>query len=116
MSSSYLVTSMVTKLKVFKCFEYSIEVHWKEILLTAMRLEVVATCKYVYDCENGRIYLEKTTVLAPNATSFTLTGLAPGSQCEFTLKAVYNPASIDKGISVTSMALPASKTFSHIHV
>ena len=79
-----------------------------------MKLEIVATCKY--DCEKGQTYLLNETVLAPNETSFTLTGLVPGSLCEFTLKAVYNPASIDKGISVTYMVLPASKTSSHILV
>ena len=73
-----------------------------------MRLEIVATCKY--NCENGRIYLVNETVLPPNETSFTLTSLVPGSKCEFTLKAVYNPASMDKGISVIYMVLPASKT------
>ena len=77
-----------------------------------MRLEIVATCKY--DCENGQIYLVNETILAPKETSFTLTGLVPGSECEFTLKAVYNPASIDKGISATYMVLPTSKTSSHI--
>ena len=79
-----------------------------------MRLEIVATCKYA--CEIGGIYLVNKTALAPNETSFILAGLVPGSQCKFTLKAVYNPASIDRGISVTYTVLPASKTSSHIYV
>ena len=79
-----------------------------------MRLEIVATCKY--DCENGQIYLVNQTLLGPMETTFTLTDLAPGSECEFTFKAVFNPASIDKGISVTYMVLPASKTSYYIHV
>ena len=72
-----------------------------------MKFEITATCKY--GCINGQIYLINKTVLPPTETSFTFNGLAPGSQCDFTLKAVYNPASIDDGITVTYMALPASK-------
>ena len=72
-----------------------------------MKLEITATCKY--NCINGQIYFVNKTVLSPDETSFTFTGLAPGSQCDFTLKAVYNPASIDNGISVTYTVLPASK-------
>ena len=79
-----------------------------------MKLELIATCKY--DCKDGRIYLVRKTVLTPNETSFTLTRLEPGSQCKITLKAVYNPASIDKGITVTYMVLPTSKTYSCVHV
>ena len=110
----HLVTSLVTHFHGYKRFDNSIQVCWKKIGVTAVRLEIVATCKY--DCENGHIYLVNKTVLAPKETSFTLTGLVPGSQCEFTLKAVYNPASMDKGISVTHMVLPASKTSSHIQM
>ena len=110
----YLATSLVTRFEEFKRFNNSIQACWKKTDYPAMRLEVVAKCKH--NCENGRIYHVNKTVLAPNETSFTLTGLVPGSLCKFTLKAVYNPANMEKGISVTYMALPASKTSSHIHV
>ena len=110
----YLATSLVTQFKEFKRFNNSIQARWKETVLLAIRMEIVATCKY--DCENGQLYLVNKTVLAPNETSFTLTGLVPGSECEFTLRVVFNPASIDKGISVTYMVLPASKTSFHIHI
>ena len=110
----HLVTSLVTHFEEFRRFNDSIEACWQKISHPAMRLEIVATCKY--DCNDGLIYLVNKTVLAPNETSFTLTGLVPGSMCGFTLKAVFNPASIDKGINVTYTVLPASKTFSQIHV
>ena len=109
-----LATSLVTCFEEFSRFNNSIQVCWKKVNHSAPRLEIVASCKY--DCKNGRVYLDKKTVLPPKETSITLTGLAPGSECQFTLKAVYNPASIDKGISETYMVLPASKTASHIHV
>ena len=110
----YLATSLVTHFEDFKRFNNSIQACWRKTFYPALRLEIGATCKY--NCKNGRVYLVNKTVLAPNQTSFTLTDLVPGSQCEFTLKAVYNPASIDKGISDTYMVLPASKTSSHISV
>ena len=114
MCSPYLVTSMVTEFEEFKLLKNFIQARWKQILHPAMRLEILATCKY--NCENGRIYLGKTTFLAPDETFFALTRLEPGSKCEFTLKAVFNPASIDNGISVAYMVLPASRSSLHIHV
>ena len=105
---------MLTDFEEFKRFNNSIQAFWRKTVYPSMRLEIVAICKY--DCENGQMYLVNKTVLDPNETSFTLTGLVPGSKCEFTLKAVYNPASMDEGISVTYMVLPASKTSSHISV
>ena len=110
----YLATSLVTHFQAFKRLNNSIQACWRKTVFPAMKLEILATCKY--DCENGRIYLVNKTVLAPKETSFTFTGLVPGSQCEFTLKAVYNPASMDNGINVTYMVLPASKTSSHVLV
>ena len=112
----HLVTPLVTQFEDFKSFNDSTQACWRETVHPATRLEIVATCKH--DCENGRIYLVNKTVLDPKATSFTLTGIMPGSQCQFTLKAVYNPASynLDKGISATYMVLPKSRTSSHMHV
>ena len=92
---------------MFHRFYKSIQASWSELYFPALKLEITATCKY--EC-NGAIYLVNKTVLPPNVTSFTFTGLAPGSECDFTLKAVYNPASIDEGISVTYMVLPLSKS------
>ena len=110
----YLATSLITDFKEFRRFNNSIQACWKETFRPAMRLEIVAICKY--NCENGKKNLVKKVILAPSQTSFTFTDLAPGSKCQFTLKTVYNPASIDEGISVTYMVLPASKTSSHMHV
>ena len=98
---------MVTEFKEFQRFNNSIQACWKKIVHPPFKLEITATCKY--DCTNDQIYLVNKTVLPPNETSFTFTGLVPGSVCDFTLKAVYNPASLDKGISATYMVLSASK-------
>ena len=105
---------MVTEFEEFDRFKNFIQARWKEIIHPAIRLEIVTTCKYY--CENGQIYLDKATFLAPEETFFALTNLEPGSKCEFTLKAVINPASVDNGISVTYMVLPASKSSLYAHV
>ena len=111
----FLVTSLVTKFETFKQFQNSVHLHWKRLTHPAMRLEVIGTSKY--QCQNGQVYLGKSmTVLDPEKTFLAFPGISPGSQFQFTLKAVYNPASLDKGISITYMVLPASKTSSHIHV
>ena len=111
----FLATSVVTGFENFKQFNNSFQLHWKRLTHPAIRLELVLTCKYQY--ENGQICtLKSMTVLNPEETFFTLPGLPPGSQVQFTLKAVYNPASLDKGISITYMVLPASKTPSHLRV
>ena len=111
----FLVTSLVTHFESFKLFKNSVQLHWKRLIRPAMRLELVMACKH--QCENGQIYLFKTlTILDQKITFLSLPGLSPGSHFQFTLKAVYNPASLDKGISITFMVLPASKTSSHIHV
>ena len=105
------VTSTVTRFEEFKRFDTSIQARWKEAWHPVMNYEIVTTCKYTCDCSNSHIYLVNKTIIPPNETSYTFTGLAPGSHCDFTLKAVYNPASIDHGISVAYIVLPASKTF-----
>ena len=102
---------MVTDFEEFKRFDNNIQARWREIVHPPMTQEIVAICKYVCDCSNAHIYLVNKAVLHPNETSYTFTGLAPGSQCDFTLRVVYNPASIDDGISVAYLVLPASKEF-----
>ena len=101
----------MTSFNEFKRFPYCIQARWEQLSYPATEVVITATCKYMYGCRNSKVYLERKVILAPNQTSFTFTDLAPGSLCDFTLKAVYNPASLDNGISVPYMVLPASKTF-----
>ena len=108
------VTSWITSFLPFERFGNSIQANWKEPVHHPFKLVITVTCKY--GCINGQIYLVRKNVLPPNQTSVTFTGLVPGSECDFTLKAVYNPASIDSGISVTYMILPASKTLPFVHL
>ena len=100
-------TSLVTQYHEFKRFNNCIQAFWQKLQYPAMKIEINVKCIY----SNGEIYFTVKIILPPNETSFTFTGLQPGSQCEFILKAVYNPASLDNGISVSYMVLPARKTF-----
>ena len=62
-----------------------------------------------YSCEvhsQERPYIaEKIEYLSPSINSFNVFNLLPGSVCFFTLFAVYNPASIDPGITITTTTL-----------
>lgn len=100
-------TSYVTSFQEFKRFPNLIQARWKKLDYPAKKLVITATCKY--DCSNSQIYLSRKELLTSNETTYTFTGLAHGSLCDFTLKAVYNPATLDKGITVTYLVLPASK-------
>ena len=63
--------------------------------------------------ETNHSIITKTQNLTSSTTLFKLFGLRPSSICILTLLAVYNPASIDKGISITRTTLDgASETYS----
>ena len=104
-------TSLMTSFQEFTRAERSIQACWKELIYPATKLELSILCKY--DCSDEICFPGK-TVLSPYETSFTFTGLVPGSQCDFTLKTIYNQASIDDGIQVPYMILTESKR--HMHV
>ena len=59
---------------------------------------------------NNTIYLARKTILPPDQMSFLLDNIDPGTECNFVLKAVYNPASIDSGILTSCKTLPYSKS------
>ena len=96
----------MTDFEEFKRFNNSLQAFWKIPTYIADHFQLSLQCKYV--CKNN-YHLRDEVVLRSNVTSFTFSGLAPGIQCDFTLKAVYNPASIDGGIQVSYLTLPASK-------
>ena len=70
-----------------------------------------STCVPIQDTNHSIII--KTQNLTSNTTLFTISDLRPASICILTLLAVYNPASIDKGITITRTTLDgASKIYS----
>ena len=99
-------TSKMTEFQEFRRFNNSIQVRWKEPEYRPTLYELALVCKYDY---NDQINLMDKFTLLPQETTLTLTGLPASSECTFTLKAVYNPASIDAGISVSYSTLSPSK-------
>ena len=92
----------MTSFEEFNRFNNSIEAKWRSLRYPAMMLILAFQCKYF--CSKD-FYLTDLRVLPPAVTSLNVTDLAPGTICEFTLKAIYNPASTDDGIKVTYMTL-----------
>ena len=103
----------MTKFEEFRQWNNFIEVRWKELEYPATKLELGVICKYDY---NERVNLVAKIPLLPTETSFVFNGLPANSECTFTLKAVYNPASIDAGISVSYSTRPPSKYCACTHV
>ena len=105
-SFHFSATAYMTKFKEFKRFNNSLQAFWKFPKYVPDHFQLSIQCKYI--CKRSYDFYDK-AVLPPSETTFTFSGLAPGSQCDFTLKAVYNPASIDHGIQVSYLTLPSSK-------
>ena len=65
--------------------------------------------KFTYSCiiePKGFSYTtEGERILSSNSTSARVSGLRPQTVCKLKLIAVYNPASIDPGITVTARTL-----------
>ena len=102
----FAATSIVTEFEEFEHLKNSLEVRWKELKHSATKLELAVICKH--DSNEETNFKDKIS-LATNETSYTFKDLPKSSECTFTLKAVYNPASIDAGISVSYSTIPPSK-------
>ena len=61
------------------------------------------TCAPIQDMDNS--ILGNMQFLSSDTTFVRISGLGPSSSCTLFLLAVYNPASIDSGISITGMTL-----------
>ena len=99
-------TARVTQFEGFKRLSNSLEAFWKLPYFPVHHFQLSLQCKYI--CKTDYDYYNEVNLLG-NITSFLFSGLAPGIQCDVTLKAVYNPASIDGGIHVSYVTLPASE-------
>lgn len=77
----------------------SVQCSWKAPEYLPKEFKLTVECKY--DSEDHNLY-SLNTILPPNQTSFILTSLPAVINCEFTLIAVYNPASIDPGITTST--------------
>ena len=99
-------TSLMTKFEGYTSSNDLIQAIWRKPVYLPTHFELSVKCRQ--EC-NDEIYLSMKLILRPNTTTQTVSGLVPRSQCCFTLKAVYNPASIDKGIKRTFTNSPSGK-------
>ena len=99
-------TATMTQFKGFERSSNSLEAFWKSPYFPVHHFQLSIQCKYI--C-NKDYHYDNEVILLGNITSFLFSGLAHGVQCDVTLKAVYNPASIDGGIHVSYVTLPASE-------
>ena len=96
----------MTQFEPFERLSSSLEAFWKSPIYPVDHFQLSLQCKYI--CKSDYHYHKK-VILPWFQTSFLFSGLAHGIQCDATLKAVYNPASIDGGIHVSYVTLPASE-------
>ena len=97
---------MMTQFGVFEHLDNSIEVVWKSPDFPADHFRLFLQCKYI--CKSDYHY-HRNVILPYNQKSFLFSGIGHGIQCDVTLKAIYNPASIDDGLHVSYVTRPASE-------
>ena len=83
-----------------------IEIVWTPPKLLPMSYQVNVVCRLL--C-NGKEYKRERLEATPLDTIQTIGKLYPRSHCVYTLLAIYNPASVDDGITRTVLTLNASK-------
>ena len=83
-----------------------IDIMWSAPKLLPTSYQVGVTCWRMY---NGIEYIRVKLEATPLDTILTIDKLFPGSRCALTLLAVYNPASIDDGITLTIFTLNLSE-------
>ena len=80
----------------------SISIRWKSRRYLPQSYVIMCSCKVVGIEENN---FDQTYHLYPNTRSFEILNLTSKSECSLNFKAVYNPASLDPGISLTITTL-----------
>ena len=104
--NSIIATTLMIKNISTTAGEKFIHISWSTPKFLPMSYRIRVSCLQLW---NGIEY--RCTTL--NATQFdtfhTVTQLAPSSKCVFTLFAIYNPASIDRGITRTVLTMKSSK-------
>ena len=83
-----------------------VELHWThpKFLPERYKLKYMFTMKHTCTPNYDRNIYETrdTQSLTTDTNSFRISGLRPSSICKLNLVAVYNPASIDSGIEITT--------------
>ena len=82
------------------------DIFWSPPSIPPMTYRINVACRLL--CNNMEYNRAKVN-RRPYLTTQNVDNLLPGSACTFTLLAVYNPASIDSGITRTVFTLNTSK-------
>ena len=91
-------------------FHHHIELNWKALVINPLRYSVWYSCRYV---RANTPYIQGDHNFSSKTVFVKISKLRPGSVCRVRLRAVYNPASIDRGLVEVLETKPASK-FIHV--
>ena len=83
-----------------------VDIVWSLPKLLPMSYKVNVVCRLLY---NGLEYKRLKIEATPLDTMVNVPSLLPGSHCVFTFHAIYNPASVDNGITHTVFTMNSSK-------
>ena len=91
-----LATSLMVKNVLVTAGVEFVDIFWSTPTLLPMSYKVNIICQLLH---NGIEYKRVKIAAAPQDTVLNVPSLLPGSHCMVTLQAIYNPASIDSGIT-----------------
>ena len=87
------------KLETADCGSNFVHVKWKIPKYLPQRYRLRYSCKLSMQ---GNHYVQATIeIITYNSKGLKISGLSPQSTCVLTVFAIYNPASIDPGITIT---------------
>lgn len=87
-------------------FHHHIELNWKVLVIIPLRYSVWYSCRYF---RANTPYIQGDRNFSSKTVFVKISKLRPGSVCRVGLRAVYNPASIDRGLVEVLETNPASK-------
>ena len=86
----------------------NIKVSWTSPEFQPYFYQVTSSCKLI--CDTRTYYLTE-LMMDSNVSACTVPNLLPGTTCIIKLIAIYNPASLDPGITLSASTLYASTRF-----
>ena len=106
----HTATEMMIKEFTIKANSYSFFVSWTRPQHLPKEYQYKVACRLW--CMEKQYFNSLTQYLPSDSVEFLMQNLTPGSICTFKLLAVYNPASIDDGISTTINTALTRKPYS----
>ena len=108
-NSFYLATKQMIRSHSVASGPDYVNLNWSRPNFQPERYQLMHVCTLKPTCTPGHglnnYVMTKTQNLTPNTSSVTIPNLRPSSICILFLLAVYNPASIDSGITILGKTL-----------